>query len=274
MTQRHSVKAILLFALCWAPQSDTAQAQSSGKKGSVNAPNPNAELQFLLNDLKSAESNLNNNGGVYQLSVPATQSDEQKNDYVRSKKTSPRELSEENGLVIVGEPESFKAAAAVAKKVAEIQSRDKELKAKIASIQDRLAEKFAGVVNLDLSATTRADSNPNIPSLGYVELSASLNGLPLVHYLQPSRLEKTDALPLFAGPVPPGEFEFQVSAMVGHLQHGWPYALAQGKWLVEKKFKIALDGKNKSARWQVVVLPSGMQGVPELVLEEIRSVVK
>lgn len=247
------------------------QTNPAQKKAKSAAPNP--ELQSLLGELQSAESKLTNDG-VYQLATPAMQSEQQKKSYERAQKTSPLELSEEGGLVIVGEPESIKEAAAIAKKVADIQMREKEIKAKIASIQDRLAEKFAGVVNFDLSATTRSEKNASVPALGYVELSASLNGLPLIHYLQPARLERNDALPLYSGPVPPGEFEFQVSAMVGQLQHGWPYALAQGKWLLEKKFKIALDGKNKVARWQVVIVPMGDKGVPELVVEEVRELAK
>ena len=279
MAFRLAAKYLLLIFMLEINLASSAFGQKAIQSGPQDASGSKAELQSLIGDLQSAESKLTNDG-VYQLTQPPTQSDIQKKNYAKAQRTSPIDPSTESGLVIVGEPESLKEAAAIAKRVADIQNRDRELKAKIASIQDRLAEKYSGVVNLDLSATTRElkgeknSNSGNVPALGFVELSASLNGLPLIHYLQPSRLEQSDALPLYAGPLPPGEFEFKVSAMLGQLQHGWPYALAQGKWWIEKKFRIVIDGKKKAARWQIVATPSGPNGVPELALEEIREVAK
>lgn len=175
--------------------------------------------------------------------------------------TSPR------GIDVVGEPESLKAAAAIAASVASIQGRQRDLQARILSLQDALAARFHDVSLMDVNVALRKNANATFPDLGIVELEATLNDIPLVHYKRPARLAREDSLPLYKGPLPAGEFELRLRSVVGVLHHGWPYALAQGRWNIDRSFRILSPGRQESRAFKILLVANEDSGSPEFRLE-------
>lgn len=160
------------------------------------------------------------------------------------------------GIVISSETEASKATRELAEKLAAVQNRSREMRAKVLALQDELAARLKDKIDVDVVIQTEDAKDKR--QFRFLELEAQLNDLPLARYHRPIVVSTNGALPLYKGPLPAGEYELKIKATVGELQHGAPYGVAQGKWQVEKKLKLDLAGKEPAQL--VLVLGDGSEG--------------
>lgn len=176
------------------------------------------------------------------------------------------------GMVISGggrADQRTEATLELARKMEAINARAENLRAKVLRLQDTFATRFNDKSDVIVQVETRQDKTKSQMPLGIIELEASLNDVPLVRYQLPLQSEGADVLPVYLGPLPVGEYELRIKTIVGFKQHGWPMALAQGRWQLDKVFKIKAAGTTALVVPTRIVLSPSLSagGTPELTLE-------
>lgn len=166
--------------------------------------------------------------------------------------------------------ESSRALGEIAARLSAVQARASDVRARILKLQDEMAARLddVGLARVALvveePAPAQSSGSPGSPSgdasrwpLAVHELTASLDGIPLVSRLQPRRVEKDARLSLYEGPLPAGEYELRVRVVIGLLSAGWPSTLGQGRWLVEKSLRFRHEPARAKgpAVWTVVLAP-------------------
>jgi hypothetical protein len=141
-------------------------------------------------------------------------------------------------FLIVGDNNDTTTSEEISKKISQLQDQNKEMRAKILSLQDLLVSRFKDRIELKVEVVSNQEKE--LPQFGFIELSAIMNNISIINYSKPVFFEKKMHLPIFSGPLPIGTYEVKIHAIVGQQTNNWPYTLPQGKWSVDKK--IVIDG--------------------------------
>ncbi len=173
-----------------------------------------------------------------------------------------------DGLTITAEIDPFPATTDMATRLETLQTENQKLRSRMLKIQDEMASQFEDTIQVQIEAVAENDPAQKKP-IGFVELAATLNNVELVRYVNPPMTTRNPRYPLFTGPLPSGVYQLKIRAVAGVLQHGWPYALLQGRWNVEKTFPIKVDSSmnGKVAR---LVLKTGDLS-PNLSLAQVEE---
>jgi hypothetical protein len=147
-----------------------------------------------------------------------------------------------------------------------IDSDTRAIRSQILSMQDRLAREHKDIVNVRIEANIQNQSRGKALPIGFVELTAKLNDIELVRYLQPPMTTENPSYPIYVGPIPVGTYQLTIRSVAGVLQHDWPYSLAQGRWNIEKTFalKIQRGATNKDVK--IVLKPGDL--APSLSIDD------
>jgi hypothetical protein len=154
----------------------------------------------------------------------------------------------------------------LAKDLEGLKKESRELRSQILAIQDRLASRVRDISELQIDFVTQNPADKTIAPLAIMELQVAINEVEVVHYLNPPQVERDLQLPLFLGPIPSGTYKLRVKGVLGILQHDWPYALAQGRWSIDKTFTLKLDQPNQRKVATITARPAGVE--PTLTLNE------
>lgn len=269
----------------FAPAS--AKAQGNGGGASPSRPRGGDAVRDAVRELEDAESRLR--GGVYQFPLPdipsAKAADKETSEGASNGAARARSSNEPLGLDILPDHEAgeegSRALGEVAARLSAVQARASDVRARILRLQDEMAARLddVGLARLTLvveePAPTETTGSPGSPAadasrwpLAVHELSASLDGIPLVSRLQPRRVEKDARYPLYEGPLPAGEYDLRVRVVIGLLSAGWPSTLGQGRWLVEKTLRVRHEPSRAKgpAEWTVVLAPEKGNVRPTLSL--------
>ncbi len=170
-------------------------------------------------------------------------------------------------FLIVGENNDLTSADEIAKKISILQDQNKQMRSKILTLQDILIAKFKDRMELKLEVISK-NSEREMPQFGFIELSAIINNISIIHYSKPVFFDKKISLPIFNGPLPLGTYEIKILGVVGQFNNNWPYVLPQGKWKVDKKIEV--KGTLSSAIFDIKVIlrQNSLTKLPELVTEE------
>lgn len=168
-------------------------------------------------------------------------------------------------FLIIGDNNNTTTAEEISKKISQLQDQNKEMRAKILSLQDLLVSHFKDRIELKLEIISEHEKE--LPQFGIIELSAIMNNISIINYSKPVFFEKKMHLPIFSGPLPMGTYEVKIHAVVGQQSNNWPYALPQGKWIVDKK--IVIDGNMGSPIHDIKLYlkPNKETSIPEFVTE-------
>lgn len=166
------------------------------------------------------------------------------------------------GSTIVGDLNASPDAKALASKVTEIQQMTYEFRAKVLKFQDELSRQVneSSQIHLNLQSPTS-----EIKNRGFREIETTLNDVPLMHLRKPLVLEKNSSIPLYSGPLPLGDYELKIRAVIGTLEHNWPYAVSQGTLVVENVIKFSVATKGQIINKTIVLKNS--DGISEFTLK-------
>ncbi len=170
-------------------------------------------------------------------------------------------------FLIIGENNELSTADEIAKKISQLQDQNKQMRSKILSLQDTLIAKFKDRMELKLEVISK-NSEREMPQFGFIELSAIMNNISIIHYSKPVFFDKKISLPIFNGPLPLGTYEIKIIGVVGQFNNNWPYVLPQGKWKVDKKIEIKGTLQSSIFDIKVVLRQNSTTKLPELVTEE------
>jgi hypothetical protein len=216
-----------------------------------------------IRELEEAESRLK--GGVYQVpliqksdSAPQESSSAVKQGDQRRKSKQGEnaplgiDISAKQSPVTAEDEKNSGALSDVAARVAQIQARTNDVRARILTLQEEMASRLEDVAYAKVTlvvvgppvATTALASSPEQENaarkwpLAVHELSAALDEVPLTERHHPRRLERDAQFPLYEGPLPMGEYALKIRVVVGLLGSGWPSQVGQGRWLLEDTLKL------------------------------------
>ncbi len=139
-------------------------------------------------------------------------------------------------FLIIGDNNDISSAEEIIKKISQLQDQNKEMRAKILSLQDLLVSRFKDRIEVNIEVISNQEKNE--PQFGFIELSAIMNNISIIQYSKPIFFERKMHLPIFKGPLPIGTYEVKIHAIVGEQKNNWPYTLPQGKWSIDKKIVI------------------------------------
>ena len=164
-------------------------------------------------------------------------------------------------FLIVGDNNDISTSEEISKKISQLQDQNKEMRAKILSLQDLLVSRFKDRIELKVDVVS--DQEKELPQFGFIELSAIMNNISIINYSKPVFFEKKMHLPIFSGPLPIGTYEVKIHAIVGQQTNNWPYTLPQGKWSVDKK--VVIDGTMGSPIHNIILYlkQNKETGIPE-----------
>ena len=254
-----------------------------------------------VRELEEAESRLG--GGIYQVPLPAAagaseagaskagagaqtakKGEKAGNLPITDAKRLPKRPSDApRGIDITpsGEngAETSNALAEVTARIAAIQEREGDLRARILRLQDQVAARLddVGYANIFLlvkdpgPTAQRADQEPSGRAwpLGLQEIAANLDGVPLVSRFRPRRIEREMKVPLYEGPLPAGDYDLHLRLVVGLQAGPWPVQAGTGRWLIEDtlKFRHVPSRDRKGTEAVVVLAPKEGNTRPVLTLE-------
>ena len=206
-----------------------------------------------VRELEEAESRLR--GGIYQVPVPQAPAKSQSLpafEKTPQPSKAKRAGNEPMGVDIdpvqeAGE-KSSSALTDVAARVAEIQARTSDMRARILTLQEEMSARLGevsyakitlqvkepAVAHAALGAASSGQNAPRKWPLAVHELSAALDEVPLVERHHPRRLERDAVFPLYEGPLPTGEYALRIRMVIGLLGAGWPSQVGHGRWLIEE----------------------------------------
>lgn len=186
--------------------------------------------------------------------------------YSQTKYSSP------DPFLIIGDDNDISSSQEITNKISQIQNQNKELRAKVISLQDLLISRFKDRIEVKVEIESRNEKG--LPQFGFVELNATINNVPIINYTKPIFFEKNMRLPIFNGPLPNGRYEIKIQGLVGQQNNNWPYVIPQGKWSVEKK--VIIDGNMTIGvhNIKLILKPKKENGIPELEVDREESLEK
>ncbi|WP_186646690.1 hypothetical protein [Fluviispira vulneris] len=164
-------------------------------------------------------------------------------------------------FLITGDSFDTTKAEEIANKLSQLQDKNKEIRAKILSLQDILVAKFKD--RIELKVNIISEQKKELPQFGIIELNATLNNISIINYNKPILFEKNMNLPVFYGPLPVGKYEINVHAIVGQQSNNWPYVLPQGKWTLDKKITVNGTISNPIQKINIILKADSNSGVPK-----------
>jgi len=232
-------------------------------------------VRDAVRELEEAEARLG--GGIYQVplrdsseSVEPAKKSAEKGTARREKKAvkegAPHGIdigpAEEKGS------EQGRALGEVAARLAALQEREGDLRARIVRLQDDLAARLDDVGYASVFLVVKEPGGQALP-LGLHEVAANLDGVPLVSRFRPRRIEREMKVPLYEGPLPAGDYDLHVRLVIGLQSGPWPLQAGQGRWLVENtlKFHHAPKRTSKGVEAQVLLVPSDGNARPTLTID-------
>lgn len=168
--------------------------------------------------------------------------------------------------LIIGESNDTSSAEEISKKISHLQDQNKEMRAKILSLQDSLISKFKDRIELKIDVISNHDKQS--PQFGFIELSAVMNNISIINYSKPVFFERNINLPIFSGPLPVGIYNINIHAIVGQLNNNWPYVLPQGKWTVDKKIEVVGTLNSAIHNIKLILKQNKITKIPEFEVEK------
>lgn len=165
------------------------------------------------------------------------------------------------GLQVSGDPGDLPELRALETEVTSAEARVRELRGHLLRMQDNLASRLRDVSPLSVVVELRS-GHEDMVDLGLQEVTVTLDDFTLVRLVSPLRQQREEVIPVYHGPIPYGEYEVSVRAVVGFLQHKWPHALPQGRWLLERKVQLRVPRESTNHKLSFVIRP--VEGVPTL----------
>lgn len=167
-------------------------------------------------------------------------------------------------FLVTGEVDDSSVAEEISQKISELQNKNKEMRAKIVALQDMLISRFKDRIELKVDVVTAQENEK--PQFGIVELSATMNNISIVNYNKPILFEKKMALPIYYGPLPVGNYELKIEAIIGQQKDNWPFVLPQGKWAINKELTIHGSLNDPIQNIKIVLKPDQKSGLPTFVV--------
>ncbi len=174
----------------------------------------------------------------------------------------------DDGLTVTAEVDPFPGTTQIASRLNKAMKETQALRSKILAIQDDLVAQLKDVVNIRIEAEASNTDQEKQP-IGFVEITAYINDVELVRYVQPPMIQKSPRYPLYAGPIPVGTYHLKIHSVAGILQHGWPYSLLQGRWNVEKTFTLTIDPSMNGKTALIALKPGDIS--PSLSLTKLEG---
>ncbi|MBX9837208.1 hypothetical protein [Silvanigrella sp.] len=168
--------------------------------------------------------------------------------------------------LIIGENNEINTADEISKKISQLQDKNKEMRSKILSLQDALISKFKDRIELKIEVISNYEKQNS--QFGFIELSAIMNNISIIHYSKPVFFEKNINLPIFNGPLPVGVYNIKVHALVGQLNNNWPYVLPQGKWAIDKNIEIIGTLSSAIHNIKLILKQNKLTKIPEFEIEK------
>ena len=84
---------------------------------------------------------------------------------------------------------SYQLPMKLQKKISQLQDQNKQMRSKILSLQDTLIAKFKDRMELKLEVISK-NSEREMPQFGFIELSAIMNNISIIHYSKPVFFDK------------------------------------------------------------------------------------
>lgn len=168
--------------------------------------------------------------------------------------------------LIIGENNEINSADEISKKISQLQDKNKEMRSKILSLQDALISKFKDRIELKIEVISNYEK-PN-SQFGFIELSAIMNNISIIHYSKPVFFEKNINLPIFNGPLPVGVYNIKVHALVGQLNNNWPYVLPQGRWIIDKNIEVVGTLNSAIHNIRLILKQNKLTKIPEFEIEK------
>ena len=94
-----------------------------------------------------------------------------------------------------------------------------------------------------------------------------MNNIQIIQYDHPILLEKNEKFHLFEGPLPLGQYEFKIHAIVGQQDKNWPFILPEGKWSIEKVIKIDAHKPNQLTEIKLQIAGDEKTGLPQIQIQ-------
>lgn len=170
-------------------------------------------------------------------------------------------------FIVMGDSNDFTSAEEIANKISLLQDQNKKMRSKVLQLQDLLIAKFKDRMELKVEVIAKNNIR-EMPQFAFVELSALLNNIAIIHYSKPVFYDKIITLPIFSGPLPLGKYEIKLSGVVGQFNNNWPYVLPQGKWKVDKKIEISGTLNSSVHNVKIFLRQNSLTKLPELITEE------
>ncbi|APJ02653.1 hypothetical protein [Silvanigrella aquatica] len=168
-------------------------------------------------------------------------------------------------FLIIGDNFNTSSSEEISKKISSLQDQNKDMRAKILSLQDLLVSRYKDRIELKIEIIS--EQTRELPQFGIIELYALMNNIEIINYSKPVFFEKNSRLPIFSGPLPVGTYEVNIHALVGQQNNNWPYTLPQGKWSLDKKIFINGTLNQVIHNIKVYLKPNKETKIPEFVLK-------
>lgn len=151
----------------------------------------------------------------------------------------------------------------------QLQEKNNKIKAEILELQDKLLLHSENKVDLRISL--EMEENEELPNYGILQLNASLNNIGVIEYKNPLIFDKNEEFPLFEGSLPLGDYELQISAIVGQQIQKRDFILPEGHWSLDKKIKFTAKKEDEEENLILVLRTDDKTGLPQLEIKEEES---
>ena len=172
------------------------------------------------------------------------------------------------GLTVLGSREKKNTSANdISSQLKVIEKSNAEVRADILALQDQMIGRLNERAKLNIALEVPYPAQKSVVPLGILDLNARLGDIPLVHYRMPQQLSENQNFPIFEGSLPAGIYKLKIRALVGFQQAGWPYALSQGRWVLEKEFTLKANGGEKLNELKIILSRSGASSDPQFAIQ-------
>jgi hypothetical protein len=171
----------------------------------------------------------------------------------------------ETKQIVIESDGEQKSENSVNNQINEVTQNEKKIHTQTLELQNKLISRAKD--KMDIGIYLISSKKEKSTNYGIIQLTASMNNEQVVNYDHPLLFENEQIFPLFVAPLALGDYEFKINAIVGQQVSDWPFVLPEGKWSIEKKFKITAHEIELNKKIYIQLSSDEKTSLPKLELQ-------